>query len=81
MVLAVHHASFKLLSQQNNTTIPFYTYVATTAPLELDTKELLPFGHPVYDTQFQIDYYRPVFNNRLFLVAKALAHVGGQRKL
>jgi len=65
VVLAVHHASFKLLPNKTQTTMPFYTYVATTAPLELDIKELLPFKHPVYDTQFQIDYYRPVSENRL----------------
>lgn len=65
VVLAVHHASFKLLPDNKQTTIPFYTYVSTTAPLEVDVKTLLPFEHPVYDTQFQIDYYRPVSNNRL----------------
>ncbi|EPE3837822.1 NAD(P)/FAD-dependent oxidoreductase, partial [Acinetobacter baumannii] len=80
VVLAVHHASFKLLSEQNNTTIPFYTYVATTAPLELDTKELLPFGHPVYDTQFQIDYYRPVFNNRLLFGGQGTGTCWGPEK-
>ncbi|HCK28801.1 MAG TPA: FAD-dependent oxidoreductase, partial [Acinetobacter ursingii] len=62
---AVHHASFKLLEQKNQTTIPFYTYVCTTAPLNIELKQLLPQDHPVYDTQFQIDYYRGVSNNRL----------------
>ena len=65
VVMAVHHASFQLLEQHNQTTIPFYTYVCTTAPLELDLKELLPSDTPVYDTQFQIDYYRGVSQNRL----------------
>ncbi len=65
VVLAVHHASFKLLEQKNQTTIPFYTYVCTTAPLNIELKQLLPQDHPVYDTQFQIDYYRGVSNNRL----------------
>lgn len=65
VVLAVHHASFKLLPDNKQTTIPFYTYVSTTAPLDVDIKALLPFEHPVYDTQFQIDYYRPVTDNRL----------------
>jgi len=65
VVMAVHHASFKLLPQKKQTTLPFYTYVSTTAPLELDIHELLPEEHPVYDTQFQIDYYRPVTQNRL----------------
>ncbi|AOA59128.1 NAD(P)/FAD-dependent oxidoreductase [Acinetobacter larvae] len=65
VVLAVHHASFKLLAEHNQTTIPFYTYVSTTAPLDVDIERILPYGHPVYDTQFQIDYYRPAQQNRL----------------
>lgn len=65
VVMGVHHASFKLLKEHNQTTIPFYTYVCTTAPLEVDLKELLPSDAPVYDTQFQIDYYRGVSKNRL----------------
>ena len=65
VVMGVHHASFKLLEERNQTTIPFYTYVCTTAPLALDLKELLPTDLPVYDTQFQIDYYRGVSKNRL----------------
>lgn len=65
VVMGVHHASFKLLQKNNQTTIPFYTYVCTTAPLEVDLKELLPTDAPVYDTQFQIDYYRGVSQNRL----------------
>ena len=65
VVMAVHHASFKLLEDRTQTTIPFYTYVCTTAPLELDLKALLPTDMPVYDTQFQIDYYRGVSQNRL----------------
>ncbi|WP_180173031.1 FAD-binding oxidoreductase [Acinetobacter sp. YH12029] len=64
-VIGVHHASFKLLQSHNQTTIPFYTYVCTTAPLELDLAEILPSDAPVYDTQFQIDYYRGVSKNRL----------------
>lgn len=65
VVMAVHHASFTLLEERKQTTIPFYTYVCTTAPLELDLKALLPTDLPVYDTQFQIDYYRGVSQNRL----------------
>lgn len=64
-VIGVHHASFKLIQTHNQTTIPFYTYVCTTAPLEMDLKEILPSDAPVYDTQFQIDYYRGVSKNRL----------------
>ncbi|TCM60915.1 glycine/D-amino acid oxidase-like deaminating enzyme [Acinetobacter calcoaceticus] len=65
VVLGVHHASASLLAEKKSTTLPFYTYVCTTAPLSIDIHTLLPQGHPVYDTQFQIDYYRPVCDNRL----------------
>lgn len=65
VVMAVHHSSFKLLTSNKQTTIPFYTYVCTTAPLEVELKQLLPSDCPVYDTQFQIDYYRGVSKNRL----------------
>jgi hypothetical protein len=64
-VIGVHHAAFKLLQEHNQTTIPFYTYVCTTAPLEMDLNEILSSDAPVYDTQFQIDYYRGVSQNRL----------------
>ncbi len=65
VVLAVHNATFKLLDGGSGTTIPFFTYVSVTAPLDVDVATLLPAGMPVYDTQFQIDYYRPVRGNRL----------------
>lgn len=65
VVIGIHHASFKLLQEKSQTTIPLYTYVSTTAPLEVDLTELLPKDHAVYDTQFQIDYYRGVSQNRL----------------
>lgn len=65
VVLGVHHASFQLLKEDTQTTIPFYTYVCTTAPLTTNLKEILPQDTPVYDTQFQIDYYRGVSKNRL----------------
>ncbi|MDQ9021072.1 FAD-dependent oxidoreductase [Acinetobacter sichuanensis] len=80
VVLAVHHASFKLLPEHKQTTIPFYTYVSTTAPLELDIKALLPFEHPVYDTQFQIDYYRPVTENRLLFGGQGTGTCWGAEK-
>ncbi|ORJ24170.1 NAD(P)/FAD-dependent oxidoreductase [Rouxiella badensis] len=65
VILAVHSATYTLLAQDNSTTIPFYTYVGTTCPVEGGTRSLLPTGKAVYDTQFQIDYYRPVRNERL----------------
>ena len=39
--------------------------MSVTAPLDVDVATLMPAGMPVYDTQFQIDYYRPVRGNRL----------------
>ncbi|MGK3113713.1 NAD(P)/FAD-dependent oxidoreductase [Candidatus Pantoea formicae] len=65
VVIAVHDATHTLLNENNATTIPFYTYVGVTSPVAGGTKALLPTGKPVYDTQLQIDYYRPVRNERL----------------
>ncbi len=65
VIMAVHSATHKLLEQDNSTTIPFYTYVGTTSRVEGGTQTLLPTDKAVYDTQFQIDYYRPVRNQRL----------------
>ncbi|MDI2091784.1 NAD(P)/FAD-dependent oxidoreductase [Commensalibacter oyaizuii] len=64
VVLAVHESTFKLLSEANST-IPFYTYVAVTHPITDGTEPLLPTNMAVYDTQFQIDYYRPVKKQRI----------------
>ncbi|KDB10401.1 FAD dependent oxidoreductase [Burkholderia sp. lig30] len=65
VVLALHNATFRLLDDGGATTVPFFTYVSVTAPLTEDVATLMPAGMPVYDTQFQIDYYRPVRGNRL----------------
>jgi gamma-glutamylputrescine oxidase len=65
IVLALHNSTFKFLSSVSTTTVPFFTYVGVTSPLKGDIRELLPTNMPVYDTQFQIDYYRAVRNNRL----------------
>lgn len=64
VVLAVHHTTFQLLSDVNST-IPFYTYVGVTNPIEGGSKTLLPTQMAVYDTQLQIDYYRPVRKERI----------------
>lgn len=64
VVLAVHHTTFKLLSDINST-IPFYTYVGVTNNVEGGNRTLLPTQMAVYDTQLQIDYYRPVRKERL----------------
>ncbi|WP_302356842.1 MULTISPECIES: FAD-binding oxidoreductase [Alcaligenes] len=65
LVLAVHDTTSQFLPTQSNTTVPFYTYVGVTEPLECPVSELLPTDRAVYDTQFQIDYYRAVRQNRL----------------
>ncbi|MCD9030265.1 FAD-dependent oxidoreductase [Luteimonas sp. Y-2-2-4F] len=65
VVLAVHEGSARFLPRAAATTVPFHTYVGVTPPLDVDSAELLPTGLPVYDTRFQIDYYRPVHGNRL----------------
>lgn len=65
VVIAVHHATHTLLNEHSVTTMPFYTYVGVTSPIAEGTKALLPTGKPVYDTQLQIDYYRPVRHDRL----------------
>ncbi|WP_235985913.1 NAD(P)/FAD-dependent oxidoreductase [Acinetobacter baretiae] len=65
VVMAVHHSSFQLLENSPNTTIPFFTYVGVTKPLDVDLEQILPKKYPVYDTQLQIDYYRGVSKNRL----------------
>lgn len=65
VVIAIHDATHTLLNENNTTTIPFYSYVGVTSPVNGGTKQLLPTGKPVYDTQLQIDYYRPVRNDRL----------------
>lgn len=64
VVLAVHYATGDFLPD-GNTTVPFHTYVAVSAPLPVPVAALIPAGFPVYDTQLQIDYYRAVRGNRL----------------
>lgn len=64
VVLAVHSATFQFMPG-SATTVPFFTYVAVTPPLGNTLDALIPSGLPVYDTQLQIDYYRPVRDNRL----------------
>lgn len=80
VVIAVHHSSFKLLDENKQTTIPFYTYVATTKSLHVSIKEILPYESPVYDTQLQIDYYRPVKQNRLLFGGQGTGTCWGQEK-
>ena len=65
VVLAVHGSTFRFLDG-SPTTVPFYTYVSVTEPLN-DAASLIPSDYAVYDTQLQIDYYRLVRNNRLLL--------------
>lgn len=65
VIIAVHDDTDALLSETPSTTLPFYTYVGATRPIEGGTRSLLPTGKAVYDTQLQIDYYRPVRDQRL----------------
>lgn len=65
VVLAVHDLTHVFDSQLLPKTIPFFTYVSVTKPIDGGTEQLLPTGMPVYDTQFQIDYYRPVRKDRI----------------
>ena len=65
VVLAVHGSTFRFL-EGSPTTVPFYTYVSVTEPLD-DAAGLIPSDYAVYDTQLQVDYYRVVRNNRLLL--------------
>lgn len=81
VVLAVHSSTFELLKENRQTTIPFYTYVGVTAPLEMDAKELLPHDHPVYDTQLQIDYYRNVSKNRLLFGGQGTGTCWGDEQI
>lgn len=65
VIIAVHDDTHSLLSQDAATTLPFYTYVGVTRPVGGGNRSLLPTGTAVYDTQLQIDYYRPVRDQRL----------------
>ena len=81
VVLALHHATFRLLEGVGGTTVPFFTYVGVTAPLDQGTAALMPADMPVYDTQFQIDYYRTVRNNRLLFGGHGTASCWSQPKI
>ncbi len=65
VVLAIHDSAFKLLPESNTTAMPFYTYVGTTNAIDGGIQSLLPTELAVYDTQIQIDYYRPARGQRL----------------
>ncbi|WKD50465.1 NAD(P)/FAD-dependent oxidoreductase [Microbulbifer spongiae] len=66
VVLAIHQSTFHLDPDAGGTTFPFYTYVGVTTPLKSGViDKLIPSEMAVYDTQFSIDYYRPVHGNRL----------------
>ncbi|QNT78095.1 NAD(P)/FAD-dependent oxidoreductase [Entomobacter blattae] len=63
VILGVHHATSGLLGQILPTTMPLYSYVGLTAPVEGLADSLMPTHKAVYDTSFQIDYFRPVNAN------------------
>ncbi|EFE94827.1 NAD(P)/FAD-dependent oxidoreductase [Serratia odorifera] len=69
IVLAMHADSGTLQPQEESMTLPLYTYVAATAPVSGGIHTLLPTAMPVYDTQLQIDYFRPYDNDRLLFGA------------
>ncbi|MGI4857578.1 MAG: NAD(P)/FAD-dependent oxidoreductase [Janthinobacterium lividum] len=64
VILAVHNFSHRFI-HGHPTTMPFFTYVGVTPPLQTKISELLPSDIAIYDTQLQIDYYRHVRHNRL----------------
>lgn len=64
VVLGVHHATADLLNQNLSTTLPLYSYVGVTNTDQNAVQDLMPTQMAVYDTQFQIDYYRTVGNSR-----------------
>lgn len=80
VILAVHHATFKLLSDINST-IPFYSYVGVTHPIEGGHKSLLPSLYPIYDTQLQIDYFRPVRKERILFGGQGTGMRWNQEKV
>ncbi|UXM94519.1 FAD-binding oxidoreductase [Bartonella sp. HY329] len=65
VVIAAHHESKALATENNNKSASFFTYVGVTQVNSVNLNDLLPSNMPVYDTQFQIDYYRKVRDNRL----------------
>lgn len=65
VVVATHVSTHRLLPKQARSAIPFYSYVAVTAPIAGGSAALMPSGKAVYDTSLQIDYYRRVRGERL----------------
>ena len=65
LVIAAHVSTDGLLEREARATIPFYSYVAVTAPIEGGSAALMPTDMALYDTSLQIDYYRRVREDRL----------------
>jgi glycine/D-amino acid oxidase-like deaminating enzyme len=65
VVVATHVSTHELLPKQARATIPFFSYVAVTAPITGGSATLMPTGKALYDTSLQIDYYRRVRGERL----------------
>lgn len=80
VVIAVHDATHTLLNEKSATTFPFYSYVGVTRPITGGSELLLPTGKPVYDTQLQIDYYRPVRNDRLLFGGQGTGFRWGDKR-
>jgi len=65
LIVAAHVSTHRLLAKPARSTIPFYSYVAVTAPIEGGNAALMPTDNALYDTSLQIDYYRRVRGERL----------------
>lgn len=74
VVIAVHTNTFNLFPAAGKTTLPFYSYIGVTEPLDNDIATILPGGCAVYDTQLQIDYYRAVRKNRILFGGQGTGH-------
>ncbi|MFI8416329.1 NAD(P)/FAD-dependent oxidoreductase [Serratia sp. NPDC071084] len=69
VVMALHTDTHSLQPDEGAMTLPLYSYVAATPPVKGGIHSLLPTDMPVYDTQLQIDYYRPYERERLLFGA------------
>lgn len=65
VIVAVHDSVSRFQSSLLPTAVPIYTYVSVTKPIPGGVEALLPTGIAVYDTQFQIDYFRRVADERI----------------
>lgn len=74
VVIAVHNNTFRLFPEEGKTTLPFYSYIGVTEPLDNEITTIMPGKCAVYDTQLQIDYYRTVRKNRILFGGQGTGH-------